>query len=254
MSPGPKKRLLNRDWQLLKTYEGAICRQFDAVLAVSHEDKAALEQAADQPLDNATIIPIAIDTDEVEVVQLIQPANHILHIGTMFWPPNVDGILWFLREVWPIITAQRPDVVFDVVGARPPADIETYGQQDQNINVTGYVDDPAPYYQQAGVMIVPLRAGGGMRVKILNALAQSLPLVSTTIGCEGIAVEHGKHLLIADTPTAFAEATLRLLDDQLMAKTLGRNGRQLIQDQYDYRTACLPLQQIYNTAVTTRKL
>jgi glycosyltransferase involved in cell wall biosynthesis len=254
MAPGPKKWLLNRDWQLLKTYEGAICREFDAVLAVSPEDKTALEQAVGQPLNNVTIIPIAIDTDEVEAVERLPQANHILHIGTMFWPPNVDGILWFLQEVWPIIHQQRPDVVFDVVGARPPAEIEAYGQQEATINVTGYVDDPAAYYQQAGVMIVPLRAGGGMRVKILNALAQSLPLVSTTIGCEGIAVEHGKHLLIADTPAAFAEATLRLLDDHLLARTLGKNGRQLIQDKYDYRTACLPLQDTYHAAPSSRKL
>jgi glycosyltransferase involved in cell wall biosynthesis len=251
MPNGPKKWLLNRDWQLLKTYEGDICRQFDAVLAVSQEDKTALEQAVGQPLNNVTIIPIAIDTDEVEAVERLPQANHILHIGTMFWPPNVDGILWFLQEVWPIIHQQRPDVVFDVVGARPPAEIEAYGQESEAINVTGYVDDPSDFYRQAGVMIVPLRAGGGMRVKILNALAQALPLVSTTIGCEGIAVEHGKHLLVADTPAAFAEATLRLLDDHLLAKTLGRNGRQLIEDQYDYRTACLPLNTSYQSKQST---
>jgi glycosyltransferase involved in cell wall biosynthesis len=94
-------------------------------------------------------------------------------------------------------------------------------------------------------MVVPLRAGGGMRVKILNALAQGLPMVSTTIGCEGIDVEADRHLLVADTPAEFAQATLRLLEDKQFAAELGRNGRQLIQATYDYRAACRPIDAAY---------
>jgi glycosyltransferase involved in cell wall biosynthesis len=90
-----------------------------------------------------------------------------------------------------------------------------------------------------------LRAGGGMRVKILNAMAQGLPIVTTTLGCEGIAVEHGRHALIADTPADFADAVLKLLDDPLLAQKLGSNGRELIQSTYDYRSACRPMDNIY---------
>jgi glycosyltransferase involved in cell wall biosynthesis len=107
------------------------------------------------------------------------------------------------------------------------------------------VADATPYLEQAGVIVVPVRAGGGMRVKILNALAQGLPMVSTTIGCEGIAVQDGRHLLIADTPEEFAQATLRLLNDKSLADELGRNGRQLVQSTYDYRAACRPLDLVY---------
>ncbi len=245
MKPGPKKWLLGRDWRLLKTYEGQICRQFDATLAVSEEDKAALQQAANQPL-NITVIPIAIDTDEETKVNRQPTADHILHIGTMFWPPNIDGILWFLREVLPLIQLQRPNVVFDVVGSNPPPEILAFGHNESKVNVTGYVTDPTPLLESSGVMIVPLRAGGGMRVKILNALAQGLPIVSTTIGSEGIAVEPNRHLLIADTPEDFAQATLQLLENQHLASELGRNGRQLIQSTYDYRTACRPLDDVYH--------
>ncbi len=92
----------------------------------------------------------------------------------------------------------------DVIGARPPQELLACSKAPAGINVTGYVEDVQPFLQNAGVMIVPLRAGGGMRVKILNALAQGLPIVTTTLGCEGIAVEHGQHVLIADTPGAFA--------------------------------------------------
>ncbi len=244
MDPGPKKWLLNRDWRLLKSYEGQICRQFEATLAVSQEDKIALEQAAGQPL-NITIIPIAVDTDEVTEVSRQTESSHILHIGTMFWPPNIDGILWFLREVLPLIHARQPDVVVDLVGAKPPPEILAFNDNGNRVNVTGYVADPTPFLESARVMIVPLRAGGGMRVKILNAMAQGLPIVSTTIGCEGIAVEAFRHLLIADTPEDFARATLRLLEDQHLADELGRNGRQLIQSTYDYRMACRPLEDVY---------
>jgi glycosyltransferase involved in cell wall biosynthesis len=113
------------------------------------------------------------------------------------------------------------------------------------INVTGYVPDPTPYRQQAGVMVVPLRAGGGMRVKILEALAQGLPIVSTTLGCEGIAVTHGQNILIADTPHEFAQAVLYLLDNPQFAAELGCNGRRLAEHLYDYRQVCRPLETIY---------
>lgn len=244
MGGGPKKILLGRDWQLIKKYEGRICREFEAVLAVSEEDKAALEEAMGRR-GGITVIPIAVDTDEVAYVNRLPDADHILHIGTMYWPPNIDGILWFIRDIYSRIRNRRPGVNFDVIGARPPQEIVEMGKNGSGINVTGYVDDPTPYLQQAGAMVVPLRSGGGMRVKILNALSQGLPIVTTALGCEGIAVEPGKHVLVADTPEEFAQATLRLLEDKALATELGRNGRQLIQSTYDYRAACRPLDAVY---------
>jgi len=259
MRPGPKKWLLGRDWRLLKRYEGQVCREFDAVLAVSEEDELALQEAIKCPLPgpppsskaptgegkDITVIPIAVDTDEVAPVERRPGADHILHIGTMYWPPNIDGVRWFIYQVYPHIRTQRPDVRFDVVGARPPQDLVSLGGNGSGINVTGYVADATPYLEQAGVMVVPVRAGGGMRVKILNALAQGLPMVSTTIGCEGITVQDGRHLLIADTPEEFAQATLRLLNDKSLADELGHNGRQLVQSTYDYRAACRLLESVY---------
>jgi glycosyltransferase involved in cell wall biosynthesis len=195
-----------------------------------------------------TVIPIAVDTDEVAPVTRQPGADHILHIGTMYWPPNVDGILWFIQQVYPQIRAKRPQTIFDVVGARPPQEIMDLSGNGTGVNVTGYVPDPTPYRQQAGLMVVPLRAGGGMRVKILEALAQGLPIVSTTLGCEGIAVTHGQNILIADTPHEFAQAVLRLLDNPQFAAELGCNGRRLAEQLYDYRQVCQPLETIYSRA------
>ncbi len=243
MKPGPQKWLLGRDWRLLKKYEGRVCREFDAVLAVSEEDKAALEGAAGRPLD-IRVIPIAVDTDEVTVIERT-PGPYILHIGTMYWPPNIDGVWWFLREVYPLIRQQRPDVIFDIVGSRPPANLRALNENGIGVNVTGYVADPTPYLQRAALMVVPLRAGGGMRVKILNALAQGIPIVSTTLGCEGIEVTSGANILVADSPDDFACAVLRLLNDAELAALLSANGRLLVEKRYDYRHACQKLDQVY---------
>jgi glycosyltransferase involved in cell wall biosynthesis len=163
----------------------------------------------------------------------------------MYWPPNIDGVRWFINEVFPIIREARSDVVFDIIGARPPQDLERLNNKGYGVNVMGYIEEPSVYLERAAVMVVPLRAGGGMRVKILNALSQGLPIVTTKIGCEGIAVKSGNHLLVADSSCDFAQATLSLLNDQVMAKELGNNGRRLVEEQYDYRIACRPLDRIY---------
>jgi glycosyltransferase involved in cell wall biosynthesis len=247
MSPGLRKWLLGRDWRLLKEYEGQMVRTFDAVLAVSQQDRAALLEAAGEERE-ITVIPIAIDTEEAGLVVREPGANHILHLGTMYWPPNIDGVTWFLREVFPHIRRHRPAAVFDVVGSRPPSDLQELGRADSGINVTGYVDDVTPYLQRAGAFVVPLRAGGGMRVKILNALAEGIPIVSTKLGCEGIDVADGRDILIADSPGDFAAAVLRLLDDPGLGQRLSRSGRQLAETKYDYRRACTPLEDLYAQA------
>ncbi|MBI5670695.1 MAG: glycosyltransferase [Chloroflexi bacterium] len=239
----PMKYILTRDWRLLKHYEGQMCRAFDAVTAVSQEDKAALIEAGAR--DNITVIPIAIDTDEQAFIPRQPKEPHIVHIGTMYWPPNIQGITWFLDEIYPRIRQQVPEVRCTLIGARPPASIVERGQTDPSLTVTGYVEDPLPYLQASSMMAVPLLSGGGMRVKILNALSQGIPMVSTTVGCEGINVRSGEDILIADDPQAFADACTRLLTDVALNDCITRNGRRTAEQQYDYRQACRPLDAIY---------
>lgn len=253
MKNGPQKWLLGRDWRLLKRYEARMCQNFDQVMAVSEEDRSALVEAVSglpsgSHLPNITVIPIAVDTDQQKPIQRNPGANHILYMGTMYWPPNIDGVFWFIRQVLPLIREQWPGLIFDVVGARPPQELLKLSGDDSGICVTGYVKDTAPYLAQAGAMVIPLRAGGGMRVKILEALAYGLPMVSTSLGCEGIALQDGRDILIADTPHEFAQATLRLLKDRSLADQLGRNGRELVVSTYDYRIACRPLDKVYTSS------
>jgi len=247
MSPGPRRWLLGRDWRLLKSYEGRMVREFDAVLAVSHEDKVALQDAAGQQAD-ITVIPIAIDTDEVTVIKREEKPKHILHIGTMYWPPNIDAVNWFVCEVYPLVRQQQPDVQFDVAGARPPAELLALNNAGLGINVTGYVEDPTPYQRRAAVMVVPVRAGGGMRVKILNALAEGIPIVSTTLGYEGIEVIPGQDILVGDTAEAFAAQVLQVLNEPTLGQRLAANGRRLVEEKYDYRHAFRPLDAVMTRA------
>ena len=201
---GPKRWALEREWRLLRRYEREMTHRFDLILTVSDEDKAALAEIADGPA-RIEVLPIAIDPGEGHLPR--DPAEpHILHLGTMFWPPNADGVLWFAHEVYPHIRARLPQVCFSIVGADPPPEVRALSAGDASITVTGYMADAQPIIQKSSVLVVPLRAGGGMRVKILNALAQGLPVVTTTIGCEGIAAVPGRDLLVADTAEAFAQA------------------------------------------------
>ena len=128
-------QFLEREWRLLKRYEGAICRTFDAVLTVSAADKAALQEASGGK-GNLIVAPIAVDAEAIQLIPRVPQADHILHIGTMFWPPNVDGVLWFLRDIYPLIHRARPDVHFDIVGARPPKEIVESGRNLDGVTVT----------------------------------------------------------------------------------------------------------------------
>ncbi|RRR69442.1 MAG: glycosyltransferase [Candidatus Viridilinea halotolerans] len=251
-SPYPMRVGLELEARHLRRYEARICARFDGMLVVSQPDQAFLELAAAEAgvrLPPTAIIPIAIDAQGEPPVQRVAQPRTILSMATMFWPPNVDGVLWFAHEVYPLIKAAVPEAEFAVVGARPPAHVRQLAIGDASINVTGYVADPQPFLEAAAALIVPVRAGGGMRVKILEALARGLPIVSTTIGYEGIALQPGEHLLVGDTPEAFAAAVIELLRHPQRGVQLAAAGRMLAERVYDWRVVNPQVEQLY-AAVT----
>lgn len=243
---GLKRFLLEFEWRRLRQYEAQICNQAMAVMAVSDEDRLALRDAG--ATGSISVIPIAVDVAGIQAVQRQDDAKAILSMATMYWPPNVDSVLWFEREVLPLIRREIPDAPFWVLGKGPPAEVRALAQ-DPLIEITGYVEDPTTYLQQSALLVVPLRAGGGMRVKILEALARGLPVVSTTIGAEGIAVESGTHLLIADEPADFAQAVIRILRDRTFADRLAETGRQHALMRYDWRMVCPAIETVYTDAI-----
>jgi sugar transferase (PEP-CTERM/EpsH1 system associated) len=247
-SSGPKSWFLQREKRLLQRYEGRVCAEFEAVTAVSEEDRQALLQVMPSQRD-IPVIPIAVDAEQEQTIPREPGAQSILSLATMMWPPNVDGVCWFARQIYPLVRRVVPDTHFYVCGQRPTAEVRALSTSDPSIEVTGYVDDPRPYIARSACLVVPLRSGGGMRVKILEALARGIPVVSTTIGCEGIDVTPGQHLLVADTPSDFADAVTLLLRDPEFGAALAAAGRQRILERYDWRTVCPAMDGVYTRIV-----
>jgi len=223
-----RRRLLAWEAGRLEAYERRTYAQFDAAVFVTAPDRARFALPA------ARVIPIC-----VEPATPIAPAASapplVLFVGTLFWPPNAEGVSWFIREVWPLVRARCADARLLVVGKRPPAALMQLATVTPGVEVPGYVADLSGPIAQSAAFVVPLHAGGGMRVKIVDAWSWGLPVVSTTIGAEGLDYAVGEHLLIADNADAFADATARLLADPALAARLRSAGRQRAEAAYDWR-------------------
>lgn len=236
----PKRLLYQREARALARYEARTYARFDHVTFVSDEDRQAILAVMDAPcaawlVAHSTLIPICIDPNDRPLIECTPAPKSILHLGTMFWPPNVDGVLWFAEQVFPRVLEQVPEARFSIVGKNPPPMIESLPLRVRNIHVTGYVPRPEPYLEQAAAFLVPLHAGGGMRVKIVDAWGWGIPIVSTTLGAEGIAVRDGENILLADTPEDFAAAVVRLLRDPALNARLRENGRAWVEERYNWR-------------------
>lgn len=238
--------MLGREVRLIRKLEGAACRRAQAVLAVSEHDRDALQEVAGASA-SITIVPITVDVEQFAPVyaERAPEAGRVLTIGTMFWPPNSEGVLWWLREGYTQLHVQCPEVTYDIVGARPPQALQTLAESCEGVHVHGYVADAQPFWMHAAVLVVPLLSGGGVRVKILEAMAMGVPVVSTTVGCEGLDVQDGEHLLIADTPIAFAQACAKLLQEPKLAMRLAVAARQRILERYDAKVALKGLDGVY---------
>jgi glycosyltransferase involved in cell wall biosynthesis len=154
-------------------------------------------------------------------------------VGSMDYHANIDAALYFAKEAWPGIRMRRPDISLLIVGSRPVPEITALGKQD-GITVTGTVEDVRPYYHGALASIVPLRVGGGTRLKVLEAMAAGTPVISTKLGAEGLSVTDGKELLIADSPAAMVDAVASLQDESTLWGNLVANARKLVREQYDW--------------------
>jgi len=248
-----RRPFLELEWRKLRHYEGRVCAEFDHVLTVTDEDRQHLLEAS-HGRGSFSTVPIAVDVEETLPVQRRPDAKSVVSIATMYYPPNVDGVLWFATEVFPLIRRLAPATRFTVVGARPPMAVRRLTTRDPNIVVTGYVENLAPVLSDAALLIVPLRSGSGMRVKILEAFARGIPVVSTSIGCEGIDVTPGEDILVADAPLSFSQAVLRLLQDTPFAERLAAKARCLVEKKYDWRTACAGIEAAYEARKDTNPL
>lgn len=253
-----RKLILEREWRALQRYEVETCAKFDQVVTVTENDLTILEPMVNS-LDVSTtnnhfqVIPICIDTESIEVVKPVHRSQEILHMGTMFWMPNFEGVSWFIQEVWPLVKTKVSEASFTIVGKRPPGGLIRQADQDDSIQVTGYVEDPTENLENSAAFIVPLHSGSGMRVKIVESWARGLPIVSTTIGAEGLRYRDGENILIADGAEAFAAATVRVLQDTELNLRLRKNGREWAEQHYDWRKTYARWDEVYCLAAERRR-
>ncbi len=235
-APSALHRLLyRRQARRMFLYEQQACREARQVIAVSQADSERMRTLFG--IHHVADVPTGVDVNYFEPPAQPNSTTDLVFLGSMDWSPNVDGMLFFAEQVWPRITAQLPDCRLSIVGRTPPRSILSLAERDPRIQVTGTVPDVRPYLWGGKASIVPLRIGGGTRIKIYEAMAAGLPVVSTTVGAEGLPLVHGETILLADAPQPFAEQCVRLLKDHQLRANLAKAGRELVSTGFSWDSA-----------------
>jgi len=227
------KSLAWREYKVWARAERHYTEIADHVLTVSDADRDDFLEFL--PADKVTTIPTGVDVDfyRPDSSQTVDP-HALVFTGAMDWLPNEDAIEYFATQILPLIRERVPDVTLWVVGRRPTRKVVSVGESVPGVRVTGAVEDIRPYVNRAAVYVVPLRIGGGTRIKIFEAMAMGAPVVSTSIGAEGLPVTDGENVLLADTPESFAERTIQLLTDAPARNRIGQAARSLVESRYGW--------------------
>ncbi len=230
------RRLMTTQWRRMLRFERAALSRFDLVLAVSDADRQTFGRLYPQSLTApAHVVQTGVDTSYFAPMDGEHRAKraHLVFTGSMDWLPNEDGMQYFVREILPKIRQVEPDVTLSIIGRSPTPAVRRLAD-DSRIHVTGSVDDVRPHVAEGCVYVVPLRIGGGTRLKIFEAMAMGKAVVSTTIGAEGLPVTPGQHVVIADEPQAFADAVVRIIRDRETRRRLETEARKLVVERYDW--------------------
>lgn len=229
-----KKAYLFNQWRKTRSYEAAACRRFDLTVAVSAEDTRTMRK--EYGLERVTDVPTGVDTDYFHPQGNTQvDPNNLVFTGSMDWLPNEDAMQYFVKEIMPRVRQAIPELTLTVVGRNPYQSLIDLSRSDPRVIVTGRVDDVRPYIARAAAYIVPIRVGGGTRLKIYEAMAMAKPVISTTVGAEGLPVRDGSELLLADSPETFTAAVVRVLKDQDLARRLGASASATVRERFGWR-------------------
>lgn len=230
----PRKAALAIHARNMRSFEERAFAAADIVLAVSDEDRVQIDAMAGSKrgllVENGVDDGFYTPGDPGD-----ERADELVFVGSMDWLPNVDGMKWFVAAMLPRIRAERPKAHISIVGRSPHPDIAALHDPDAGVTVTGTVDDVRPFVRRASVVVVPLRFGGGTRLKILEAFSMGKCVLSSSLGCEGIQCRDGIHIRIEDEPAAFAKACLALMEDADTRRELGANGRELALATYAWK-------------------
>jgi glycosyltransferase involved in cell wall biosynthesis len=218
-------------------YERDVCRSVKSIIAVSEADATTMRML--YGVSHVTAVPTGVDVSFFQPTAQMEPATDLVFVGSMDWMPNIDGVVWFVREVLPLIRKRLPDCSLAVVGRMPGREVTELAERNSAIRITGTVADVRPWLWQSKASIVPLRIGGGTRLKIYEAMAARTPVVSTNIGAEGLDVTSGENILIADQSAAFAEACVRLVRDSAERRRLAGAAARHVQTKHSWQAAAV---------------
>ena len=252
-SNAAKKAYLSRQWQKMRAFEGKMCPLFDCVIAVSREDRELMQQ--EYGVEMIYDVPTGVDTTYFRPSGDRNPRQHnLVFTGSMDWLPNEDAIRYFTEQIMPIIKEAVPGVTLTVVGRDPYPGLLELSKHDPSVIVTGRVEDVRPFIEEAAVYIVPLRIGGGTRLKIFEAMAMEKPIVSTSIGAEGLPVSDGKELLLGDTPETFAAAVVKLLQHESLATEMGKRAAAIVREKFGWDTVADKFAEICERVIASKPL
>jgi glycosyltransferase involved in cell wall biosynthesis len=247
-----KKAYLYGQWRKAAAYERAACRRFDYVVTVSVDDREMTKK--EYGVERVADVATGVDTDyfRPQGLEKREPFN-LVFTGSMDWLPNEDAIRYFTEQIMPRVKADVPEATLTVVGRNPYPSLLELSRRDSSIVVTGRVEDVRPYMERASAYVVPLRIGGGTRLKIYEAMAMEKPIISTTIGAEGLPVSNERELLLADTPEAFAREVVRVLRDESFARELGMRAANVVREQFGWRPVAASFAEICQRAVRLKQ-
>ena len=240
--------------RLMSDSETRALQEFDAHVAVSQRDAEKLREINSQA--RVFVIENGVDTsfysdEQIEIAyRKAVPSgasgekNRIVFVGSMDYHANVDGVVNFAREIWPQVRGRLPGLTFTIVGRDPAPEIRELAAM-PGLEVTGTIDDVRPFYREAAAAVVPLKVGGGSRLKILEAMAAGVPVVSTTLGAEGLNVKDGENILIADTDRELLDAIRSVVEDEVLRQRLSAAGRTLVSNHYDWSRLGTNLFEVY---------
>jgi polysaccharide biosynthesis protein PslH len=240
-----RKAAIHLEWLKMRAFEHQMVGQFDHVAVVSAADAQIMKSWFDA--QSVEVIPNGVDSKHYDRADGRHDGHVLVYCASMDSFVNQDAAMYFAKNIFPMIRSKMPQARFLIVGRGPPASIRKLA--DTNITVSGSVEDVRPLLATASISIVPLRIAGGSRLKILEAFAAGIPVVSTSIGAEGLDVDADTHLLIADDESAFASHCLRLLEEPLLAARLTEAAKSLVDEKYDWRTISPLLGQAWERTV-----
>lgn len=245
-APDPLRRwYFQRQAERMRRHEGEMCRLAGGVVAVSEIDAARMREMF--AVSRVSTIPTGVEIGQFARPPAVERKADFVFVGSMDWLAGQDGAAWFVREIFPLVRAARPEATFAIVGRNPSGEVLALGRE-PGVTVTGTVPDVRPWLFGAAVSVVPLRIGGGTRLKIYEAMAARVPVVSTTVGAEGLAVTHGENILMADSPRDFAAACVRLLHEAGERERLAEAAWRLVASQFSSEAVAACFERILEEA------